>query len=506
MQINRVPRGSYIQGQFERANDPNGELAIQNPGDLEQNPVAFPFTYEHVGEAVAAAKRSFPNWKRMPPSDRNSALLRYRELLKKRSEDLAAYLCFEIGKPLWEARTEVADCIELVDYFLKQGSQTTQEIKVPEATNEGSGVVRFFSRGVMAVIAAANEPLFSVHGQMLPSLINGNTVIIKSAREAPFSAQCMAEIINDAGLPAGVVNVVHGDSEVLRRLVTSPDIDGVFFTGSYEAGLEIKKNILSDYWKMLVLNMGGKNSLVVWDDAQYEKALYESVLSAYVTTGQRDTCADRLIVHEKIFDRFVDDFHKLSKKCKIGYGMTDGPAAPFMGPMASEAGLEHYLRYQGIAVREGCEEIMRGKPLEKDKRGYYVSPSMHYVKKPDAKSVYQKSEIFGPNVAIYKVKDLEEVSEIVNLTQYGLVASIYSQKRENYQHLTDELKVSALHWNRPTINNWFRLPFGGLKRSGNHRPMGSFAGYQCTYAISSLEHEGDALPSVPSQLPRLEGA
>jgi succinylglutamic semialdehyde dehydrogenase len=504
MKTNRIVRGNYIEGQFLKVTDPNGEVKSANPGDLEQGEVPFPFSFEHIHEAVSAAKRGFISWRRIQASDRYAAVRRYRDLLQTRAADLSRVISTEVGKPLWESKSEVAETISIIDDFLSVGSQTTQELQVPSASPSAQGVVRFLPRGVMAVIGPASMPVYTAHTHFIPALIHGNTVVLKASPHAPFTGQFLAEIMHEAGLPAGVINVLHGSSEVARRLVAHPDVNGIFFTGSHESGMQIKKQVVSDFEKVIILDMGGKNGLVVWDDCDYKKTVQEALLSAFLTTGQRCTSADRILVHDKIFDRFLSDFHALAKKCKIGFGLVD-ENEPFMGPLISETALEHYLRYQGIAVREGCEEIMRGKLLEREQRGHYVSPSIHWVKKADPKSVYQRSEIFGPNVAFHRVKDLDETAEILNQTQYGLVASVYTKTREHYLRLVDDVQVSLLHWNRPTTEVSYRLPYGGIKKSGNARPMGSYAGLQCTYPVSSLEHvDNPQAPELPLQLPRWE--
>jgi succinylglutamic semialdehyde dehydrogenase len=174
-----------------------------------------------------------------------------------------------------------------------------------------------------------------------------------------------------------------------------------------------------------------------------------------------------------------------------------------MGPLLAEAALENYLKLQGIAVREGCEEVMRGKHLERETKGYYVSPSIHLVHRPDAKSVYQKNEVIGPNVAIYRVSDLEETIELLNQPQLGLAGAAYTGAREIYLRLAEEARVGMFHWNRPTVTPAYRLVFGGLKKSGNARPMGRFSSFQCTYPVSSWEAAEQA-PSYPETLPRPE--
>ena len=173
-----------------------------------------------------------------------------------------------------------------------------------------------------------------------------------------------------------------------------------------------------------------------------------------------------------------------------------------MGPLLNDEAVENYIRYQGIAVREGCEEIMRGKSLDRNPKGHYVSPSIHLVSKPDPKSVYQKSEIFGPNVALYAVDDIEEAIDILNLSQHGLVTSVYSKTREVFQRACENVRVGTLHWNRPTHAPTYRLPRGGLKKSGNSRALGSLAWQQCTYPVSATEREsGWSITQLPKSLP-----
>jgi len=276
----------------------------------------------------------------------------------------------------------------------------------------------------------------------------------------------------------------------------------VLYTGSYETGLKVQKQLLSDYWKIVVLDMVGKNGVLIWDDSNYHQALHETVYSAFLTTGQRRTTASRVLVHHSLLERFQKDFHALAKKASVGYGYTPSEQAPFLGPLLNDEAVENYIRYQGIAVREGCEEIMRGKSLERNPKGHYVSPSIHLVTTPDPKSVYQKSEIFGPNVALYGVEDLEQAIEVLNLSQHGLVASVYSKNRDIFQRACENVRVGTLHWNRPTHTATYRLPRGGLKKSGNSRVMGSLAWQQLTYPVTSTEREtGWKLDQLPKSLP-----
>jgi succinylglutamic semialdehyde dehydrogenase len=240
---------------------------------------------------------------------------------------------------------------------------------------------------------------------------------------------------------------------------------------------------MDHHWKILALEMGGKNATVVWDDCDIDKAIYESLIGAYMTTGQRCSCTSRIILHDKIADEFTDRFYEAAKKLTIGHWSEN----PFMGPLINGAAVEKYIRFQEIANRENCENLMRGKSLELKHKGHYVTPSIHLVKKFDVKSVYQKSEIFGPNVAIYRTSDFEQSLNIVNSTGYGLVMALFTKNKDLYEKSLLEARVGLLNWNRTTNGASSKLPFGGMGKSGNDRPSAHFALQYCSVPVASLE-------------------
>jgi succinylglutamic semialdehyde dehydrogenase len=277
--------------------------------------------------------------------------------------------------------------------------------------------------------------------------------------------------------------MVQGKAETGKRLVNHDSVDGVLFTGSYEVGLKIKQDTLTQYWKLLALEMGGKNATVVWEDADLKKAVYESLIGSFMTSGQRCSCTSRIILHRKVRDEFVDKFYANAKRLKIGHWREP----VFMGPLISADSMEKFLRYQEIAKREGCESLMRGKALSLDHDGYYVTPSINLVNKFDPKSVYQKSEIFGPNVAIFTVDSFEEALAINNASGFGLVMSLFTKNRALYEKALIEAQVGVLNLNRTTNGASSRLPFGGMNKSGNDRPSAHYAVQYTTVPVSSLE-------------------
>ncbi|MCB0369096.1 MAG: aldehyde dehydrogenase family protein, partial [Bdellovibrionales bacterium] len=225
------------------------------------------------------------------------------------------------------------------------------------------------------------------------------------------------------------------------------------------------------------------NSTVIWEDADIDKALYETLIGAYMSTGQRCSCTSRIFVHERIAENFIERFYQSAKKLTIGHWSEN----PFMGPLINASSVEKYLRFQEIANRENCESMMRGKVLDLKHKGHYVTPSIHLVKKFDPKSTYQKSEIFGPNVAIYTVNDFNEVINQVNSTGYGLVMALFTKQNELYQQALLDARVGLLNWNRTTNGASSKLPFGGMGKSGNDRPSAHFAIQYCTVPVASLE-------------------
>ncbi|MCM2280205.1 MAG: aldehyde dehydrogenase family protein, partial [Bdellovibrionaceae bacterium] len=240
---------------------------------------------------------------------------------------------------------------------------------------------------------------------------------------------------------------------------------------------------MEHYWKILALEMGGKNATIVWHDADINKALFETIQGAFLSAGQRCSGTSRIILHKSIAERFTEKFYETAKKLTIGYWKDN----PFMGPLINADAVEKYFRFQEIAQREGCERLMRGKALDMDRNGYYVTPSICLVQDVREDSVYQKSEIFGPNVAIYTVDDFDQALAINDSTGFGLSMAVFSKNRALYEKALASSRVGLLNWNRTTNGASSRLPFGGRGKSGNDRPSAHFAVYYTTVPVASLE-------------------
>jgi succinylglutamic semialdehyde dehydrogenase len=477
-------KGDFLNGRFVMPDAADEEWEVPSPANLKDIVIRPEAKFEHVDRAVEGARKAYLPWAHLGLEKRREHLLRLKEVFLSRGAELAEIISRETGKPLWETKGEAAGLAAKIDITLNFSMKLVAEEEVKDALPGISGFIRHKPRGVMSVIGPFNFPAHLPNGHIIPALITGNTVVFKPSDKTPATGQWMAEAYEAAQFPAGVFNLIQGKVETGKRLVLHDSVDGVLFTGSYEVGLKIKQDTLTQYWKLLALEMGGKNATVVWKDADMKKAVYESLVGSFMTAGQRCSCTSRIILHKDIRDQFIDQFYANAKKLKIGHWREP----VFMGPLISSDSMEKFLRYQEIAKREGCESLMRGKALENlEHNGYYVTPSINLVNKFDPKSVYQKSEIFGPNVAIFTVESFEEALAINNSSGFGLVMSLFTKDRALYDKALIEAQVGVLNLNRTTNGASSRLPFGGMNRSGNDRPSAHYAVQYTTVPVSTLE-------------------
>lgn len=484
--------GDFVDGRFMVPENPDLHWTIKSPADLKDIVLDLAAKNDHVEVACLAARAAFLKWAHLPLAKRANYLLRLKEVFQAHAAPWAEIISRESGKPLWEGKNEVAAMVAKIDVTLNQSMKLVQEEVVNGALPGVDGVIRYKPRGVMAVLGPFNFPGHLPNGHIIPALACGNTVVFKPSDKTPATGQFMAEMYQKAEFPAGVFNLIQGQGEIGKRLCASEYVDGVLFTGSYEVGLKIKQETMTHSWKILALEMGGKNATIIWDDADLEKATYETVVGSYLTSGQRCSCTSRVIVHKRVRDKFVDNFYAAAKKLTIGHWREN----VFMGPLIDASAVEKYVRFQEIAKREGAESLMRGKQLALNYEGHYVTPSINLVPKFDPQSVYQKSEIFGPNVAIYTVEDFDEALTITNSTGFGLVLALFTKNRALYERALLDARVGLLNWNRTSNGASSRLPFGGMGKSGNDRPSAHFAVQYCTVPVASLE---DHLPYDPSK-------
>ncbi|MBX3017010.1 MAG: succinylglutamate-semialdehyde dehydrogenase [Bdellovibrionaceae bacterium] len=484
--------GDFIDGSFNPVKQAEGKIVDKSPADLNDIVIEVPYNADHVDAAVAAAKKAYLPWARLSMDERKNRLMKLKGVFEAHQDELAMAIARDTGKPLWESKTEVTACIGKIDITVNHSIKLVEAEHLPNALPGVEGVTRFKPRGVMAVIGPFNFPAHLPNGHIVPALLMGNTVVYKPSEQTPAVGQLYAKLFQLAEFPAGVFNMIQGVAETGRKLVLHENVDGILFTGSYEVGLKIKQETLTHYWKILALEMGGKNATMVWDDSDMDKAVYETIVGAFMTSGQRCACTSRVFVHERIADEFTERFYQAAKRLSIGHWSEN----PFMGPLINESSVEKYLRFQEIAKRENCESLMRGKALDLKWKGHFVTPSINLVQKYDPNSIYQKSEIFGPNVSITKVNDFDETLDMVNSTGFGLVAALFTKNRALYEKALLECKVGLLNWNRTTNGASSKLPFGGMGKSGNDRASAHFAIDYCAVPVASLE---DPTPFDPTK-------
>lgn len=469
--------GDYLDGRFVVPAVATAEIDRRSPADLDDRVGVFPVSAAHVDAAVDAARRAQPAWEATRLEERVARLVAFREALLKREAALVACLGREIGKPVWEARGEVQALAAKIDITLAEGLALVKGFEL----EDGRLATRYRPHGVLAVLGPFNFPLHLAHGHVVPALATGNTVVFKPSEAAPATAQLYAEAAHEAGFPAGVFNLVQGRGAQGAALSAHPGVDGVLFTGSYATGVQIQKANVDRPGRMLALELGGKNTAVVLADAPLEKSLYDVLYSALVTAGQRCTAVSRVVVEKPIAELFVAE---LSARCEMF--AVGAPTAPgvFYGPLSTEAGFEKFQAAQMTADREGQVRVRPSRGVHGVPRGYYVRPSIHLVTRPNPASRYEHEEIFGPDLAVYVADDLEHACALADATPFGLAAGVFTQDEARFEACAARLRVGCLAWNAPTVGSSSRLPFGGLKNSGNHRPAALFSTLYCTYPVA----------------------
>lgn len=445
-----------------------------------------------VDAAVARARAAFPAWRDAGLAARTGVLHRFRDHVAGRREELTRLIAREVGKALWDARAEAGLVPAKVDGTLDIGMRQVAEIEA------GPGArARFVPRGVLGVLGPFNFPAHLPNGHIVPALATGNTVVFKPSELAPAVAAWMAAAWREAGLPEGVLELVQGGAATGRALAVHPDVDGVLFTGSYPVGRAIQEATLDQPGKLLALEMGGKNAIVVLADADLDLALAESALSICATTGQRCSCASRLFVARPLFEAFSERLSRILRGVRIGAPLEEGV---FMGPLVSRGAFEKLERYRARAAEAGGERVLLVDPGHE---APYAGPGLVRFDSTLQEHPYQRDEIFGPEAALYPVDDLEQAIAAVNDSDYGLVASVMTRDRAAYEHCVGRVRTGLLNWNRGTVGASGKLPFGGRGRSGNDRPAGSFSTLYCTVPQAHLEHAGGLDPAtLPPGMPK----
>lgn len=446
---------------------PRGDFASTSPANLDEVVGTFPLaTAAEAADAVRAARDAFPTWRRTSRILRAECFDRLAQLIKRDTDSLATLMARECGKNIAECRAEVIEGLHMVQYVFGVGRQGHFGEVIASEIPEKDAFTRRKPWGVVAVITPWNFP-FAVPLWMLgPSLLEGNTCVFKPSEETPAVGQRLVELFVEAGFPAGTVNLLHGDGTAGEAIVRNPGVNVVCFTGSYEVGRRIQEISASLPDRIVAAEMGGKNAVIVCEDARFDLAVNAGILSAFKTTGQRCVSASRILVHESLATKYAAEFAAAAKRLKFGDPLD---ASCFAGPLINRAAEDKVNKYNAIAVKEAEKVIAPGGPVPGLGRGCFLGP-FAYVMPYSPQSVVLKDEVFGPHVAIVPFKTDEEAAAIYNATEYGLSMAVITESYRRMRFFRDECEYGMGYVNLPCIGAEVHLPFGGVKKSGNGHP------------------------------------
>ncbi|MBI3606044.1 MAG: aldehyde dehydrogenase family protein [Nitrospirae bacterium] len=453
---------NYINGKWVKARS-GKTLDSINPANHDEIIGSVPSSSEEdVDDAARAANEAFKSWRLVPPPRRGEILFRAAELLKKHKESLGEIVCREMGKVLPEALGDVQEAIDMAYYMAGEGRRLSGETVPSELPDKDAKSVRV-PVGVFGLITPWNFPIAIPSWKIFPALIAGNTVVFKPSSDTPVCATKFVEVLIEAGIPKGVLNLVHGEgSRVGSAIVKHPDIQAISFTGSSATGIQLE-TVCGSLHKPISSETGGKNPIIVMEDADLNLAVEGAVWGGFGTTGQRCTAASRVIVHQAVHDRFVKQFKEEASRLRIGDGLKKTTQ---VGPVINRSQYEKILAYIDIGKKEGAELILGGKPYRKGEcaRGSFIEPTIFIKVKPEMRIA--REEIFGPVVSVLKVKNLEEAIQAANQVDYGLSSAIYTRNVNDSAIAERDLDTGIVYINASTIGAEIQLPFGGTKKTG----------------------------------------
>ncbi|MBV4508081.1 succinylglutamate-semialdehyde dehydrogenase [Pseudomonas sp. BW13M1] len=441
-----------------------------------------------VEAAVQAARQAFPAWASLSLEARISVLEAFAEKLKAKAEALSRCIGEETGKPLWESATEVTSMVNKVAISVQSYRERTGEKSGPLA--DATAVLRHKPHGVVAVFGPYNFPGHLPNGHIVPALLAGNCVVFKPSELTPKVAELTVQCWIEAGLPAGVLNLVQGARETGVALAANPGIDGLFFTGSSRTGNLLHQQFAGRPDKILALEMGGNNPLVVDEVKDLDAAVYTIIQSAFISAGQRCTCARRLLVPQGAWgDALIQRLVEVSRG--ISVGAFDQQPAPFMGSVISLQAARALLAAQAELLGKGAVALLEMTQPQAD--AALLTPGIIDV---SAVAERPDEEFFGPLLQVTRYADFDAAIEEANNTQYGLAAGLLSDSNARYQHFWLRSRAGIVNWNKQLTGAASSAPFGGVGASGNHRASAYYAADYCAYPVASLETASLALPAT----------
>lgn len=442
---------------------------------------------QQVQQAYQAARSAFYSWSARPIAERIAICERFAELLKSNTEALANTIVRDTGKSLWESRTEVSAMQAKIAISVKAHAERTGTVENPMPG--GKAFIRHKPHGVVAVFGPYNFPGHLPNGHIVPALIAGNTVLFKPSELTPLVAEHTLQLWQQAGLPDGVINLLQGEIATGKAIAALPGIDGLFFTGSSNTGHLLHKQFAGHPGKILALEMGGNNPLIVKQVSDIKAAVHDIIQSAFITSGQRCTCARRLFIERSANgDAILLALVKATKALKVG-----APSAteqPFYSSMISSKAAAGMVSAQAAIEALGGEVLVRLSQL--DPQLGFVTPGIIDVSQAAA---LPDEEHFGPLLKVYRYDDFDAAIMEANNTSFGLSAGLLADNEADYQHFFNRIRAGIVNWNKPITGASSAAPFGGIGASGNHRASAYYAADYCAYPVASVEATAVTLPA-----------
>ena len=463
MKMERIK--NYINGKWMESKSKETFRSINPANKDEVIGIISKSGREDVDEAVKAASEAYEEWRLFPAPRRGEILFRAAEILLKNKEALGRVVTREMGKILSEGLGDVQEAIDMGYYMAGEGRRLAGETVPSELPNKDMKSVRV-PIGVFGLITPWNFPIAIPSWKIFPALICGNTIVFKPSSDTSVCAAKFVEVLVEAGLPKGVLNLVHGPGgEVGEYLVSHPHVNAISFTGSFDTGKRLE-SICGAIHRIIVTEMGGKNAIIVMDDANLDLAIEGAIWGGFGTTGQRCTATSRIVVHKKVYRTFAEKFKTAASHLRLGDGLlkeTD------VGPIINESQFKKVLYYIDVGKKEGAKLILGGKAYQKGNcyKGYFIEPTIFSEVTPEMRIAQE--EIFGPVVSLIRAEDLRDAIRIVNETPFGLSSAIYTQDVNSSAIAERDLESGIVYINASTIGAEIQLPFGGIKHSGYGR-------------------------------------
>lgn len=484
---------NYVNGDFCPT---RADFADINPSTGDNLGMFPSSSKQEVDEAVAAAKTAFKSWRKVSRVHRAEYMEKLCDAVKARHDDLVKAISEETGKTLNESNAEVVEALHMAQYCFGKGREPYGSVIASEIADKDAYAFRK-PKGVVGVIAPWNFP-FAIGGFWCaaPAILEGNTVVLKPSEETPYLGQLTAELYDVAGFPPGVFNVIHGEGNTTGWGLSINDVNHICFTGSAEVGQMIRKTCAESWHKTCSCEMGSKSACIIFDDADFDLAVSASIASAYKLSGQRCVSSGRILIQRGMYDRFCDEFVRLSSRLKTADPFSDDEVA--YGPIINETQRDRVELFNEM-VQKDPDVVVRLQGQRVGDKGYFLSPTVYQVEWKNhhhrIEYDYLRTEVFGPHVALIPFDTIDDAIRIYNDTEYGLAMGVITSDFKKARQIRDECDYGLGYWNSGSIAAESHLPFGGLKKSGNGQPSAAGTFRAVTHEIAwTVNHGGLAFP------------